>query len=35
MNLEISQTKLVKLWQIIFAEGQIYSLKEIRCYVMG
>ncbi|MEY4927178.1 MAG: hypothetical protein RI894_1614 [Bacteroidota bacterium] len=35
MNLQISQTKLVKVWQIIFAEGQPYTLKALRYYTAG
>ncbi len=35
MNLQISQTKLIKIWQIIFAEGQPYTLKALRHYITG
>ncbi len=35
MNLQINQTKLIKLWQIIFAEGQPYTLKALRYYTVG
>ncbi|MEY4927838.1 MAG: hypothetical protein RI894_2274 [Bacteroidota bacterium] len=35
MNLQLQQTKLLRLWQIIFAEGQPYQLKGLRHYVVG
>ncbi len=35
MNLQLSNTKLVKLWQIIFADETIYKQKAFRYYVEG
>ena len=35
MNLQLANTKLIKLWQIIFADGQIYSIKALRHDLVG